>query len=181
MVLNDKVIQDIKDKSNLLFDKAADFLLLADRISHETGRTIGQTTLKRLFGYIDDDRKTNIYTLNTLALYLGYSTWDEYFSQKNLESEWNFPAKRIIISEQSIETKIQVKYLNRKVTFKVAVYKGQKVLQVLESENSSLKLDDIVVIHSLELGKIIEADQVIRNGLIGNYRTHGEISDLTIV
>lgn len=53
MILNDTIIDDIKRKSGLLFDKAGDFDLLSTYVYKETGRTIGVTTLKRLFGYIN--------------------------------------------------------------------------------------------------------------------------------
>lgn len=40
-----------------MFDKAVDFGLLSSYIYKDTGRTIGVTTLKRLFNYINDERK----------------------------------------------------------------------------------------------------------------------------
>lgn len=49
MILNNAIIDDIKRNSGLLFDKAGDFGLLSTYIFKETGRTIGVTTLKRLF------------------------------------------------------------------------------------------------------------------------------------
>ena len=75
MILSNIVIDDLKDKSGLLFDQAKDFDMLAKLILDVTQRSIGVTTLKRLMGYIDDDHRTNSYTLNTIALYLGFSTW----------------------------------------------------------------------------------------------------------
>ena len=72
MILSNSIIDDIKKKSGLLFDKAGDFDILSSVIGKETGRSIGVTTLKRLFNYIDDSRKASEYTLNTIALYLGY-------------------------------------------------------------------------------------------------------------
>lgn len=180
MILSQDIIKDIKEKSNLMFDKSADFNALTDEISKETGRTIGLTTIKRLFGYIDDDRKTSQYTLNTLALYLGYSDWKEYSISKNLDSDWNFDTDKVLIAEQTTGTKIHVKYLDRIVTFVVSEYDNQKVLRVEKAENSSLKVNDILLVNSLQVGKIIEADKVIRGKYIGNYRTHGEISEMHI-
>ncbi len=180
MILSQDIIKDIKEKSNLMFDKSADFNALTDEISKETGRTIGLTTIKRLFGYIDDDRKTSQYTLNTLALYLGYSDWKEYSISKNLDSDWNFDTDKVLIAEQTTGTKIHVKYLDRIVTFVVSEYDNQKVLRVEKAENSSLKVNDILLVNSLQVGKIIEADKVIRGKNIGNYRTHGEISEMHI-
>ncbi len=180
MILSQDIIKDIKEKSNLMFDKSADFNALTDEIGKETGRTIGLTTIKRLFGYIDDDRKTSQYTLNTLALYLGYSDWKEYSISKNLDSDWNFDTDKVLIAQQTTGTKIHVKYLDRIVTFVVTEYDNQKVLRVEKAENSSLKVNDILFVNSLQVGNIIEADKVIRGKNIGNYRTHGEISEMLI-
>ena len=77
MILSNKTIGQIKKKSGLSFDRATDFTVLASLICNETKCTIGITTLKRLFGYIDDPRETNKGTLNILAQYLGYKTWEE--------------------------------------------------------------------------------------------------------
>ena len=69
MILNNAIIEDIKEKSSLLFDKAGDFSILSSLIFKETGRNIGVTTLKRLFHYIQDDRKASEYTLNTFFIF----------------------------------------------------------------------------------------------------------------
>lgn len=180
MILSQDIINDIKKKSNLMFDNAADFNALADDINKETGRTIGLTTIKRLFGYIDDDRKTSQYTLNTLALYLGFPDWKEYSSAKNLNSDWNFESDKVLVAELTTGTKIHVKYLDRTVAFVVTEYDNQKVLRVEKADNSSLKVNDILFVNSLQLGKVIEADKVIREKNIGNYRTHGEITEMHI-
>lgn len=55
-------------------------------IFNETGRTIGVTTLKRLFNYIDDNRKASDYTLNTISIYLGYVDWIELTHRVNINS-----------------------------------------------------------------------------------------------
>ena len=38
MILNNAIIEDIKEKSSLLFDKAGDFSILSSLIFKETGR-----------------------------------------------------------------------------------------------------------------------------------------------
>ena len=71
--------EDISNKAGLLLDRAGDFESLSSNVYKETGRTIGITTLKRLFNYIQDDRKASEYTLNTIETYL---------KAKNIDSEW---------------------------------------------------------------------------------------------
>lgn len=181
MILNNAIIDDVKKKSGLMFDKAGDFGLLSSYIFKETGRSIGTTTLKRLFNYINDERKTSEYTLNTIALYIGYKSWDDYSASKNLDSEWGYADETIYISTLDVGTKIIIKYLNRAITFEVCIMYGKNVLKVISSVNSSLQPMDILFVYRIKKGCILEAEKVLRGSDIGNYRTNGEIKTIEII
>lgn len=180
MILNDTIIYDIKRKSGLLFDKAGDFDLLSTYVYKETGRTIGVTTLKRLFGYINDSRKTSVYTLNTIALYMGRKSWNAYVASNTLDSEWGFDDESIYISDLEIGTKLTIQYLNRVVGFEVIVLEGHHVLKVISSQNSSLCMGDILFVGKIKKGSILEAEKVLRGADVGNYKTNGEIRIIEI-
>ena len=136
MILRNLVIDDLKDKSGLLFDQAKDFDMLTKLIMDVTQRSIGVTTLKRLMGYIDDDHRTNSYTLNTIALYLGFSTWDDYLLARSVDSIWGFQDSAVYIHELELDSEILVKYMDRTVKFKVVEHKEKKALMVIEAVNS---------------------------------------------
>ena len=136
MILSNIVIDDLKDKSGLLFDQAKDFDMLTKLIMDVTQRSIGVTTLKRLMGYIDDDHRTNSYTLNTIALYLGFSTWDDYLLARSVDSIWGFQDSAVYIHELELDSEILVKYMERTVKFKVVEHKEKKALMVIEAVNS---------------------------------------------
>lgn len=180
MILSTANINDLKRLSGLSFDKSKDYETLAVLIDEKTGRHIGVTTIKRLFGYIKDDRKANDYTLNTLAIYLGYPTWTEYLRARSYDSSIGYPDDSIYVNYLSIGDVIDVKYLNREVTFKVVGYCGRNALQVASSKNSSLCIGDLLLIYRLKKGHPIEAEQLIRDKEIGNYRTNGEITFMRI-
>ena len=180
MVLNNEIIDGLKEKSNLSLDKAKDFTVLSASILEETNRYMGVTTIKRLLGYINDCRKTNEYTLNTIAIYLGCKSWNELCSSLRIDSDWNFEDERVYVSDLEIGKLVSVIYWNRKVTFEVVDFKGNKALKVTKVLNSSLKVNDILVIDYLEVGKILEAKEVYRDSLIGNYRTNNELSEINI-
>ena len=159
MILNNAIIEDIKEKSGLLFDKAGDFSILSSLIFKETGRNIGVTTLKRLFHYIQDDRKTSEYTLNTIALYVGYKSWEEYSSAKNLVSDWGYNDETLYIHALEINTKIFIQYLDRKITFVLVNYEGENYLKVVSSENSSLKINDLLFVYKICVFRSIPVHQ----------------------
>ena len=90
MKLSQKTIDEIKEKTGMIFDRAKDFSVLSEDIFDKTGRSIGITTLKRLFGTIEDERDAIGYTMNTIAIYLGYPSWKAYMGQDTFDSEWGY-------------------------------------------------------------------------------------------
>lgn len=181
MILNEEIIRQIKTKSGLLFEQAKDVNVLAGKIFSETGRNIGVTTLKRLLGTINDSRKTNEYTLNTIALYLGYATWQKYTEANSIDSVWGFSEdETYYIQELAIGSNVCVEYLNRKVSFIVIQRDGINVLDVVSVENSSLQKGDILYVHKISVGSILQADKIIRGENIGNYKTNGEVFEVNV-
>ncbi len=181
MILNEQIIKQLKEKSGLLLEQAKDYSVLAGKIFSETGRNIGVTTLKRLLGTVNDSRKTNEYTLNTIALYLGYETWQNFTEANSIDSVWNFSEdETFYIQKLATDTILTVEYLDREVSFVVIQQDGQNVLKVVSAKNSSLQKNDILYIHKISVGKILQADKVIRGEQIGNYKTNGEVHEINI-
>lgn len=180
MILNEKIIELIKNRSGLCFDKAKDYDILCDKIFSSTNRTIGVNTIKRLMGYIIDDRNTNDYTLNTIAIYLGFLTWDELCGSIRVDSDWNYDDQAVYVDDTPLGYKITVTYLNRTVRFEVVNYNGKKMLRVETAQNSSLAVGDILTVDHLKVGELLEAKTVYRGEAIGNYKTNGEIKRIIV-
>ncbi|MBQ6955741.1 MAG: hypothetical protein IJP80_03915 [Bacteroidales bacterium] len=180
MILNSKIINALKEKSGLEFDKANDFSILSSNIFTMTGRTIGVTTLKRLFNYINDSRNASNYTLNTIAQYLGYREWDEYMRTISTDSEWHFHDETIYIDQLAVGDNVTIHYLDRTVSFNVEKRPYHNVLVVTSASNSSLRKNDILFVHSIRKGSILTAEKIVRDDIEGNYRTRGEIGSIVI-
>ncbi|MCM1139397.1 MAG: hypothetical protein NC453_12575 [Muribaculum sp.] len=180
MIFSNKTIEQLREKSGLNFDRASDFSSLAALIANDTKHTIGVTTLKRLFGYIEDTRVTNQSTLNIIAQYLGYKSWEVYANSFRIDSDWNDDHETIWIENLMTGTKIEVAYLNRYVCFEVLEYDGFKALKVTSANNSSLKIGDIAFIDRLRKGERLEARKVIRGTVLGSYKTNGELKRITV-
>ena len=99
---------------------------------------------------------------------------------KNIDSEWGFCNDSIYPQELSLDDIVEIKYLNRVIEFIVVEFEGSKVLKVYKTVNSSLLTGDIVFVHHLKVGEKLVADKVYRNGLLGNYKTNGELSSVEV-
>ena len=114
-------------------------------------------------------------------MYLGSATWQKYTETNSIDSVWNFSEDETYhIQELAIGTNFCVEYLNRKVSFVVIQRDGINVLEVVSAKNSSLQKGDILYVHKISVGKILQADKVIRGGSIGNYKTNGEIFEVNV-
>ncbi|BAX79148.1 NACHT domain-containing protein [Labilibaculum antarcticum] len=62
--------------SELMYTKAC--RVLADEICTETGFRVSTTTIRRIFGFLKTSATPAKFTLSTLAIYVGYATWEEF-------------------------------------------------------------------------------------------------------
>ena len=53
-------------------------------------------------------------------------------------------------------------------------------LKVVSCENSSLHVNDLLLVYRIRKGEMLEAEKVIRGESIGNYKTHGEILNIEL-
>lgn len=55
---------------------------LATEISQSTGGTVSASTIKRLLGFVKTSSKPSQYTLDTIAIYLGFPDWNKFISSE---------------------------------------------------------------------------------------------------
>lgn len=60
---------------------------LAACITEKTGNSISSSTLKRLYGFVRTSSNPSQFTLDTIALYIGFSDWDSYEKFNHSEKE----------------------------------------------------------------------------------------------
>lgn len=78
-------------------------LLLALDVESVTGEHIGVNTLKRLLGFIDDEREPRISTLDVIARYLGFENWEmlKIFDDRS-NSSFESSAKEVRVTDLSV-------------------------------------------------------------------------------
>ncbi|WP_257670381.1 hypothetical protein [Parapedobacter tibetensis] len=67
-------------KSQIIQIVPADCYRLALEIKAETNKSVSETTVKRVFGFASSVHQPSIYTLNALAEYCGFESWDNFYT-----------------------------------------------------------------------------------------------------
>lgn len=151
---------------------------LSRDISNKINETIGVTTLKRLFGFADDVKSPRISTLDIIARYSGYASYDDMLQQLGVKGDSGFDNCTDLTADSlEIGDKVIFSYLpDRRV---VIEYMGNDSFRVEESLKGSLKAGDVLTITVFSLHHPLYVQDVKRNGeSLGRY-VAGKVSGLT--
>src|ERR1700733_13556079 len=118
-MLSEIIKHKIEQKAGQRIRYSRDCDSLAEKILSECKCSISRSTLRRLFGFVKSTKEPRIYTLDILASYIGYGTWDELLLSLN--------ARAATAKKEIIELKPQ--RLKRGEKFELS-YKPDTVLQV---------------------------------------------------
>ena len=145
----------------------ADFDFLRGIIWERTHEQISTSTLKRLWGYVDGVDNARNSTLNVLSKALGYENWDAFILK--LKSE-NVDNSDLVMSESVSSDDLKIGDMlmiawqpNRVCRLK---YLGDNQFEVMESQNSKLKVGD-----TFRCGLFILGEPVYINDLRQNNGT----------
>jgi hypothetical protein len=140
-----QLLIDVQKKSNITVTSLRDVKFLKEEIDANIDNSIGFNTLRRLFGFLD---KTvpSVTTLNTLSLYLGFSSFSSYKNNQANYSEWYFQQTLLRMQRQSkIGTeeinKINIGLLDEKNIVYLAYFLSFHV------EKNNLEILDVIFKH----------------------------------
>ena len=174
------IIELLKRKSDSDLRLPSDCELLSLDILGQTGVRIGATTLKRLLGFAQDERKPHATTLDAIARYLGFAHWDELAAIEDKgNSGFNAPDGEVRSADLQTGCEVEITYLpDRRV---VLSYLGDNRYRIQQSENSKLLAGDEVEIVSFVLHHPLLVMQVWRDGQSLGQFTAGRVSGLSSV
>ena len=164
MILSSITRKDIEDTFGVEARYATDFEALSLDIAQKTGAPVSVNTLKRLFGTIGGEVEPRHSTLDILGRYLGHKDWDSYSKSINEKGDSQFGSSRKTITAAGLAqgAKIEVRYNpGRRVVLSLI---GSNEFEVTESENSKLKIGDIVCLDSICEGYPMICSDVVRDG-----------------
>ena len=139
----------------------ADFQFLTGVIQERCKETLGVTTLKRIWGYIDGYNTTRYSTLSVLARFVGYRDWDDFLTNYDLTGESSNPVLGRALHPDEIPEAGLVRIAwspDRRVLLR---HLGERSFMVEESENSKLKPGDSFSCSCFILGEPLYLDNFV--------------------
>lgn len=166
MVLPEHIFKLIEKHSGRAVTRSTDCEFIALDIESVTGEHIGVNTIKRLLGFIDDERQPRKTTLDIIARYLGCNTWEEMMGREDsLMSSAFVPGKRkeVMVRDLEVGKRVRISYRpNRVITIE---YQGDYHFTVIESINSKLQAGDVLTLTHIIHQYPLLVSEVVRSGL----------------
>ena len=141
----------------------ADFQFLTGVIQERCKETLGVTTLKRIWGYVEGYDTTRFSTLSILARCVGFQDWDDFLANHNQTGESsNLVLGRALYPDDlSVGGCLTITWApDRRVLIE---HLGNGAFEVLHSENSKLKPGDSFHCSCFIIGEPLYLDNFVRD------------------
>lgn len=130
----------IEQKYGKMLCTTTDFEEFSIYLKQKWGKSISSSTLKRLYGYVNDDHKPRNITLDALAQYIGYNNYAEFTKWLKDSTKYNssfFMAQQVISNDLQEGKEISIGWSpNRILRLR---YLGESTYEVLKSETVSCR------------------------------------------
>lgn len=160
----EKLREDIEKALACQMQTPRDFDYLSKRIYARLHVMLSPTTLKRFWGYLDDGGKPRISTLNILARFLGYHSWEEYHQNAMLPMEQQsdpIMSRRLSVTQELVKgDRVRLSWLPGRICDIECL--GGINFQVVASENTRLHPGDTFQCSLIVEGEPLYLDHLIQ-------------------
>ncbi|WP_300813183.1 hypothetical protein [uncultured Bacteroides sp.] len=143
---------------------------------------VSTSTLKRLWGYVNDTHQPRMQTLDVLARYVGHNSFKQFCTWLKNSTAYNssfFSAHQILARELQPGSELEVGWSpNRYLRLR---YEGSGLFEVQESKQSKLLAGDRFEAVSFLMGQPLFLPYVLRNGVRLSPFIAGRNGGLTLV
>jgi hypothetical protein len=148
-MLSEIIKKKIENKSGLRVRYVRDCNALAEKISTECSCRISGSTMRRLFGLGGGNGEPRAYTLDIIALYIGYRDWDDLLASFNTTVQSDKFMNELKPAKLKSGEKFELSY--RPDTVITIEYTGKYRFKVLSAKNSRLKTGDVFKVSVITL------------------------------
>ena len=146
-------------------NSTTDFEELSIQLKYKLGMSLSSSTLKRLWGYVNDAHSPRPQTLDVLARYLGHADFKDFCMWLKHTTAYNssfFSAKRILVEDLNPGMEVEIGWSpNRYLRLR---YKGDGLFEVREAKESKLVRGDLFQAVSFLMGQPLFLPYVERGG-----------------
>ena len=146
-------------------NSSTDFEELSIQLKYKLGMSLSSSTLKRLWGYVNDAHSPRPQTLDVLARYLGHADFKDFCMWLKHTTAYNssfFSAKRILVEDLNPGMEVEIGWSpNRYLRLR---YEGNDLFEVKESHQSKLLVGDRFEVVSFMMGQPLFLPYVWRSG-----------------
>ena len=133
----------VEQKFEKILSTTTDFEEFSYYLEKEVGTRVSASTLKRLYGYVSDEHKPRMVTLDALAKYIGHKNYMAFCQWLKTSTKYNssfFKANQLVSSDLAEDAQIAIGWSpNRVLQLR---YLGNSTYEIEASENSKLKQGD---------------------------------------
>ena len=173
--VNPLIIKMLNEKTGRDVTTAAGATFLQKDIESSLSEHLAVNTVKRFVGLIPYEYNHHQLVLNTIAKYLGFSSWEMLndFVNDKISEFGNNNDNIINLIDLPIDIKLELKWEPDRVIQIKHIDKA--IYEVISSTNSKLKKGDLLKLSQIVLGFPFIVSEVRRNGLsLGNYTAAAE-------
>lgn len=155
----------VEEKYGRGLNTTTDFEMFSVHLKKRYDKIVSSSTLKRIYGYVSDEHRPRIATLDVLAQYAGFNTYKDFVFHLKSSTKYNssfFMADQLSSAELSAGAEIVIGWSpNRMLTLR---YLGNSVFEVVASENSKLLPGDRFTTGCFIMGQPLLLPYIERNG-----------------
>lgn len=119
-----------------------DCFALANEIAKVCNEHISPATLMRLFGLTKNNSHPRLFTLDVIAQYCGFSTWEEFLEKVEFDcSDQNMYIPQKEMLPELIQEEVTIKYPSKKMMITIF---DENQLEVCDSEISQITFRNLV-------------------------------------
>lgn len=172
----------VEKKYALSLQTTTDFDAFSLHLKNEFGEIISTSTLKRLWGYVNDAHNPRVHTLDLLSRYIGYAHFSAFCAWLKSTSAYNssfFSAKQVLSKELKPGVKIEIGWSPNR--YLLLCYKGNACFEVEEAKQSKLMKGDCFEATSFLIGQPLSLPYVLRDGVRTSPFIAGRNGGLTLL
>lgn len=155
----------VEQEYGRILGTTTDFEEFSYYLEKKTGGKVSPSTLKRLYGYVNDAHKPRTVTLDVLSQYIGHKSFLAFTQWLKTSTKYNssfFKANQLVSNELDAGDEIVIGWSpNRVLRLR---YLGESTYEITASENSKLQVGDKFVTGCFIKDQPLYLPYIERNG-----------------